>query len=73
VPGNGSLDEQEVALAVDADHLEMARGATHVAVLNVRAASTDPIDPGWRVFMEPWLTGPRLKPWRLTVPANPLP
>ena len=29
--------------------------------------------PGWRVFIEPWDTGPREKPCRLTVPEKPLP
>src|SRR5215510_12787911 len=32
-----------------------------------------PIDPGARTFIEPWDSGPRLKLWRLTVPANPRP
>ena len=32
-----------------------------------------PIDPGLRTLCEPWVTGPRLKLWRLIVPAKPLP
>ena len=32
-----------------------------------------PIEPGARLLCEPWLIGPRLKLWRLIVPAKPLP
>src|SRR4051812_35620339 len=32
-----------------------------------------PIEPGARTFMEPCDSGPRLKLWRLTVPAKPRP
>ena len=32
-----------------------------------------PIEPGLRTLCEPWLVGPRLKLWRLMVPAKPLP
>ena len=32
-----------------------------------------PIEPGARTLCEPWLTGPRENPWRLIVPAKPLP
>ena len=32
-----------------------------------------PIEPGARTLWEPWLTGPRLKLWRLIPPWNPLP
>ena len=32
-----------------------------------------PIEPGARTLCEPCVTGPREKPWRLTVPAKPLP
>ena len=32
-----------------------------------------PIEPGARTLCEPWLTGPREKRWRLTVPWKPLP
>jgi hypothetical protein len=40
---------------------------------HVRAASTEPTEPGWRMLCEPWVTGPRPKRWRLTTPAKPLP
>ena len=36
--------------------------------LKTRAASVAPIDPGWRTFIEPCVSGPRLKRWRLTRP-----
>ena len=32
-----------------------------------------PIEPGARTLWEPWLTGPRLKLWRLIPPWKPLP
>ena len=32
-----------------------------------------PIEPGARTLCEPWLTGPRLKLWRLIPPWKPLP
>ena len=39
-----------------------------------RAGQADwPIEPGLRTLWEPWVTGPRPKLWRLTVPAKPLP
>ena len=42
--------------------------------LKTRAGSAlAPIEPGARTLCEPWLTGPRLKLWRLIVPAKPLP
>ena len=42
--------------------------------LNTRAGSAEaPIEPGARTLCEPWLTGPRLKLWRLIVPWKPLP
>ena len=41
--------------------------------LKTRAASVAPIEPGWRTFIEPWDSGPRLKRWRLTMPWKPLP
>jgi hypothetical protein len=42
--------------------------------LNTRAGyAAAPIEPGARTLCEPWLTGPRLKLWRLTVPWKPLP
>src|SRR5918911_416014 len=31
------------------------------------------MEPGLRTFIEPWLSGPRLKWWRLTVPWKPRP
>ena len=42
--------------------------------LNTREGVADaPIEPGARTLCEPWLTGPREKLWRLTVPWKPLP
>jgi len=41
--------------------------------LKTRAASVAPIEPGWRTFIEPWLSGPREKRWRLTRPWKPFP
>ena len=42
--------------------------------LNTRAGSAlAPIEPGARTLWEPWVTGPRLKLWRLIVPWKPLP
>jgi hypothetical protein len=42
--------------------------------LNTREGVADaPIEPGLRMLCEPWVFGPRLKLWRLIVPANPLP
>ncbi len=32
-----------------------------------------PIEPGARTLCDPWLTGPRLKLWRLIPPWKPLP
>ena len=32
-----------------------------------------PMEPGWRVLVEPWVIGPRWKWWRLTVPVKPRP
>ena len=32
-----------------------------------------PIEPGARTLWEPWVTGPRLKLWRLIPPWKPLP
>jgi hypothetical protein len=40
----------------------------------IRAGSAEaPTEPGCRMLCEPCETGPRPKPWRLTVPWNPLP
>ena len=42
--------------------------------LKTRAGSAlAPIEPGARTLCEPWVTGPRLKLWRLIVPWKPLP
>ena len=42
--------------------------------LNTRDGVADaPTEPGLRTLCEPWLTGPRLKLWRLIVPWKPLP
>ena len=42
--------------------------------LNTRAGKAlAPIEPGARTLWEPWLTGPRLKLWRLIPPWKPLP
>ncbi len=42
--------------------------------LNTREGVADaPTEPGLRTLCEPWLTGPRLKLWRLIVPWKPLP
>ena len=42
--------------------------------LNTREGVAEaPIEPGARTLCEPWVTGPRVKLWRLTVPWKPLP
>src|SRR5204862_6190452 len=42
--------------------------------LNTREGVAEaPIEPGLRTLCEPWVTGPRLKLWRLIVPWKPLP
>jgi hypothetical protein len=42
--------------------------------LKILAGSADaPTEPGCLMLWEPWLIGPRAKPWRLMVPWKPLP
>src|SRR5918994_1347225 len=42
--------------------------------LKILAGSADaPTEPGCLMLCEPWLIGPRAKPWRLMVPWKPLP
>ncbi len=42
--------------------------------LKTRAGSAlAPTEPGARTLCEPWVSGPRLKLWRLMVPWKPLP
>ena len=75
-------DQEQVALGVGARRwsafLTVTRAlpmwpAMRVPLNTLPGVVPPPIEPGARCESEPWVSGPRRKWWRLTVPEKPLP
>ena len=75
-PGNRAAEQQQVAIGVDVDDLRpgwVTRRlpiwpGSRVPFMTCDGVALAPIEPGARTLCEPWLTGPREKPWRRIVP-----